>query len=343
MDESGEPWLCYHLYYHEDLSRAILRFVRPAVASLVAAGSLESFFFIRYGLGGPHLRLRLLPAAGRGEAVAAAVEARAGGFLAEHPSTSRLDREALRRGSEAIVAADPHEVDAAVYPDNSFLALPFRPEVERYGGPERLAASLDFFAVSSAAALEVAARHEGAPRSRLLGVAFSLLVRQALGFAAGDAEWQAEWQALVRYGVDSFGGAMPAIVAKADGVLAAQGDAFRQLFDRELALLQTGVAAGSVGAAAWLGEAARRLSLAVGMADAAAHRRIGISQLHMTANRLGLSNPEEVYLSRILAGLSAERLAGGSAAGSLREALGGPSRPAREVPGLGALLAAATG
>lgn len=27
--------------------------------------------------------------------------------------------------------------------------------------------------------------------------------------------------------------------------------------------------------------------------------RIGASQIHMTASRLGLSNPEEVYLSRI--------------------------------------------
>jgi hypothetical protein len=33
---------------------------------------------------------------------------------------------------------------------------------------------------------------------------------------------------------------------------------------------------------------------------AGAHSNIGISHLHMTANRLGLKNPEEVYLGRML-------------------------------------------
>jgi len=35
-------------------------------------------------------------------------------------------------------------------------------------------------------------------------------------------------------------------------------------------------------------------------ANAASRERVGTSQMHMTANRLGLSNPEEVYLGRLL-------------------------------------------
>ena len=45
---------------------------------------------------------------------------------------------------------------------------------------------------------------------------------------------------------------------------------------------------------------ANRLSAAIGAVDRVTRARIGGSQLHMTATRLGLSNAEEVYLSRLL-------------------------------------------
>jgi hypothetical protein len=115
---------------------------------------------------------------------------------------------------------------------------------------------------------------------------------------------------------------MPSIVAKADRVFAEQGEGFRQLFHRELAEMRS-IATETPGeAAAGLREASRRLSVAIGREDGAARRRIGISQLHMTANRLGLNNPEEVYLSRILSNRIAEILSAGSESGAeLREAL----------------------
>jgi hypothetical protein len=326
VEDAAAPWICYHLYYHQDLNRAVRRFVHPTVAALHAAGWIDGFFFIRYGLGGPHVRLRLLPKAGRAAEVAASAEARARDFLAELPSISTLDMETLRRAAEALVAADPYESDATVYPDNSFLAFPFRPETERYGGPERLADSLGFFAVSSAVALDFLLRHGEQPRSRQLAVAFSLMVRQALCFARDEEELIA----LARYGVDSWGGAMPAIVAKADRVFAEQGEGFRQLFGRELAAMGSIAAEPPSEAAAWLPEASRRLSQAIGE-DLAVRRKIGISQLHMAANRLGLSNPEEVYLSRILSNRIAEALAAGAETGAeLREALAtnGQRRPA---------------
>ncbi len=335
VKDVGAPWICYHLYYHQDLNRALLRFVRPAVAELLAAERIDSFFFIRYGLGGPHIRLRLLPKSGCAAQVATAAEARAREFLAELPSTSALDPEALRRGAEALVASDPYESDVAVYPDNSFLAFPFRPETDRYGGPERLVDSLDFFAVSSAVALEFLAACGEQPRSRQLAVVFSLLVRQALHFALDEEELSA----LARYGVASWGDAMPSIVAKADRVFAEQGEVFRQLFQRELLAMSSAEPDRPAGeAAAWLGAAARRLSTAIGRENRATRQKIGVSQLHMTANRLGLSNPEEVYLSRIVASLIVERLSGESeSGGELRDALAG-ARPAVGLPSLRELV-----
>jgi hypothetical protein len=49
-----------------------------------------------------------------------------------------------------------------------------------------------------------------------------------------------------------------------------------------------------------LGEASRHLSQTLGGLQASDRRSIAISHLHMTANRLGLANVEEVYLCYIM-------------------------------------------
>ena len=66
---SDADWLSFHAHYHGDRDLPL----RHAVASLVRRlrddGLLESFFFMRYSLGGPHIRLRLRPAAGGADPV----------------------------------------------------------------------------------------------------------------------------------------------------------------------------------------------------------------------------------------------------------------------------------
>jgi len=299
-----EDWISFHLYYHEDLTRAVLGFVRPAVSCLLKAGWIDRFFFVRYGLGGPHLRLRLRPVAACEPLVDQAVRRAAEQFLGGSPSTAVLDPEALRRQTLAMLALDPHETDGSVYPDNFLLAVPFRPETQRYGGPHLLPVSLDFFAVSSTAAIDFLARFHEEPRSRQLLLALSLLLGQALCFAADEAELLA----LLGYGVESWGEAAPAILSKGDRVFASQREAFCQILrgaisDRLLAP-DAPEDTGSL-----LAEAARRLSRAVGPGDPPTRRRIGFSQLHMTATRLGLGNLEEAYISRLLSSAAEAALA----------------------------------
>lgn len=303
MDENESYWLNYHLYYHQDLSSAIDGFVRPLVARLLRSGWIDHFFFIRYWLGGPHIRLRLHPRSGASALTVEAVEAQARDFLASRPSTSKLDWEAILRFNKKVLAYDAHELDDSIYPDNSLLAFPFRPEIERYGGPELWRDSLDYFAVSSVTALELLRAYGGEPRSRQLALAFRVLACQALSFA-GDHE---DLITHSLYAVDLWGCKMPRVLEKADRGLDEQRRTFDRLFERELDLLEAGPSAavsGADDAKAQLGEAARRLAWIVRAAGRDVRQRIGTSQLHMTANRLGLSNAEEVYLSRILAGLA---------------------------------------
>jgi hypothetical protein len=217
--------------------------------------------------------------------VSAAVQDSAARFLDRNPSRAILDPDLLRRQTQATLRSDPHETDDTVYPDNSLVDAVFRPEVERYGGPHLLHSSLDFFTLSSSAALEFLARFHGEPRSRQLKLISEGLLSQALGFAADEEELVT----LLSYGVETWGAAVPGILSKGDRVFESQPDVFCGLFQEVLDSL-------------WdtLGEGARRLSAVIGRGDRQARRRIGISQLHMTATRLGLSNPEETYLSRLL-------------------------------------------
>lgn len=305
MGENKSGWLNYHLYYHQDPGSAIDGFVRPLVVDLLRSDRIDRFFFVRYGLGGPHIRLRLHPRPGASDLVAEAAEDRARDFLASRPSTSNLTTPSILRGNQQLLASDPHETDNSVYPDNTFLAFPFRPEIERYGGPELWRDSLDFFVISSAAALELLREHGGEPRTRQVTLAFQILAGQALSFARDEEDLIV----LLRYAVDIWGGRMSQAMEKADRVLAEKRKVFDQLFEREL---DFGVA---VATRTELNEGARRLAWAVRDADRSVHQRIGTSQLHMTANRLGLNNAEEVFLSQILTRLAGERIASGESLG----------------------------
>jgi hypothetical protein len=187
----------------------------------------------------------------------------------------------------------------AVYPDNSFRVVPFRPEIERYGGPDLYRASLDLFTLSSVAALELLLQQENAPRAARLGAAFRLLLLQALGFAMDDAE-PAD---LLRYGVDSMGETMPKILEKGDAVAQAQRDRFLQLFRASLAEARGGPSGTATGL---LVAGSGGLSAAIGFTDRVARAWIGGSHLHMTASRLGLGNVEEVCVSRLLTATLAE-------------------------------------
>src|SRR4029077_11347781 len=135
LDQEGSRWRSCHLHYHGDGNLLLVQLVRPLAGSLLRSGAIDRFFFIRYELGGHHVRLRLRAAPGAGDAVDAAVTAAAADFFARLPSAHPLPAEAVARRTREILATDPSESDATFHPDNSLRIVPFIPEVDRYGGP----------------------------------------------------------------------------------------------------------------------------------------------------------------------------------------------------------------
>lgn len=294
--ESG-LWRSYHLFYHGDLDRAVRLFVQPTVATLLDDGSIDSFYFVRYGLGGPHLRLRIRPVPDRALDADAVVERVATEFLDRWPSTEPLETEELQR-RQRIFLADSREEDVRTYPDNSLRKFPVRFELERYGGPELFPASLDVFALSSVAALDFLAGNEAEPRPRLLARQLRLLIRQAWGFSSDGAFFLD----LVRYPILTWGEAMHGIVKRGDEAYGRNQQRFQDLIRVELENL----ARPAEGAhepsrsSMLLSEGARLLAATLETADPTLRLRVSTAQLHMTANRLGLQNSYETYLGRLL-------------------------------------------
>jgi hypothetical protein len=214
------------------------------------------------------------------------LERRAAEFLLRCPSRTALPVEEIRRTNRSILNHDSNEHDGEVYPDNTFRPFPLRLEIARYGGPTLSGASLDFFALSSLQALRFVAEAVDLPPSRRLQRSFRLLARQALGLAAsGD-----ELPDLLEYAVRSWPPLEP-IASQGDRIFEQQPDDFQRLLVAEIDGLDS---------PATDLEAACRLCQEISGTESDVRRRIVRSQMHMTANRLGLTNLEEVYISRLL-------------------------------------------
>jgi hypothetical protein len=154
MDESD--WLSAHVFYHDDLDRLLIEAVGPLTEELAGAGLADGCFFLRYWDGGPHVRVRVRPAAGRRAEVGELVTERLGRFVRDHPAPDRL-----RQAEYARLAGDLARWEGLathverLYPNNSVIFLPYRREHDRYGVGASIEAVERHFVDSSGIALRV--------------------------------------------------------------------------------------------------------------------------------------------------------------------------------------------
>ena len=290
--EVERSWRAYEIFYHAHQDRLLGRLVLPLVRDLLREGVIDRFFFIRYELGGPHVRLRWrAPSDSDVDAAEALLAERAADFFALWPSPEPLPEEEVRRTNRMLLDLDPmtRSEDDQVHPDNSWRAVPPLFEVERYGGPECVGASLDLFTLSSARVLQwLGARDE--PGGGWVRPAYLRLTLQlAWGLAGGEEEFFD----LAGYGPRFMGEAFAPCVEQGDAVFTkrrgemierVRGD-LEALADPDLPGANIADIAGMAAAGCCLG-GGNWYTLA--------------SHIHMTANRLGLKTTEEVYLSRLL-------------------------------------------
>lgn len=285
-------WIGVHLHYHGDRDRVLAAWVGPAAASLLEAGLARRFFFIRYLLGGPHVRLRVEVNDADAVGARARMHSVASAYVAHEPSTIVVPPERIHRLNAGIIASDPSadESDDVVVPDNSVLDRPVHFEVDRYGGHALFSHSVDLFGISSIETLRVVEENAEANAGRRTAAHMRLLLRQAWGHAAGEEEFVS----LADYGGEMFARPLAKLVPAADAAFERGRAGVCALVRAELSALA------GIGERPALAEAARALRSELRRLPVDRRYAIGVSHMHMTANRLGLMNPDEVYLSRVL-------------------------------------------
>lgn len=276
-----DTWHSYHLFLHsgtQDTDAFLTQDAAPLLDGLVAAGDATEWFFIRYGEGGPHLRIRVR---GLGAAAAAGLPA------------------ALARAAEERPAV------AGSWPSRhgEVRTVEYVPETHRYGGPRALPTAEQVFVISSRIAVEALRAITRTPGgSARLTVAADLAhaTAAALGMdRLAAARWlrrqAAGWRWVTE--VPLLPGA--AVHTRVNSVYAAQ----RQALARRAEAVRDG-AAGDSGAP-WLPAWTHR----VRAADQRLRAELGeesevlpwvwASQLHMLLNRLGVTPDEERAVCRL--------------------------------------------
>jgi thiopeptide-type bacteriocin biosynthesis protein len=304
MAASEAPgWLGEHLFFRAPLytpecDRILLDVVRPFVERCREEGWIDAFFFVRYGDGGSHVRLRL-------HGVPAVLEETVRPALRAH----------LARVAPGVREGWP---DGSGEPGalTHVARVPYEPETERYGGPDGVALAEAFFQASSEATFALL-QTMGSDRSSRLGkalLAMALLTHAfvpvrahaavfARAYGMGylrsltpDDEARSEWLGAFGSGYERQAAQLCAHVDEVWERLEggeplsptldryrAHLDGLRRRFDALCAegrLLRAGVPFPSVAEAV----------------DA-----IVPSYVHMTGNRLGVSIPEESYLAYLVA------------------------------------------
>ncbi|GAA4839296.1 thiopeptide-type bacteriocin biosynthesis protein [Kitasatospora terrestris] len=293
-------WHSWHLHVPTAdpavLDRVLLACVPGALrmAGPSADGTPRPWFYLRYWQRGPHLRLRI---ADLTENQADDVEAELARSLAEVENALPVEGRLTAAGYAELAAplAALGEYGSSL-PAGELLTpgvhrAAYEPEVERYGGPDAMAAAEQLFHVSSVVCLRACAARAGqAGRGRTLLDGLELLAA-ALPAWPDQEEFlhanTAGWRALLNTTPPD----PAALQAKAEALLPC-APALRRLaagesgrwspFTRRLAVATAALAA----------------DLGPGRA-----RQILASHLHMAHNRLGLGLATEAQLAMILLSL----------------------------------------
>lgn len=322
----GDGWLSLHVFYAANANPVLVHCVRPLMRQLREQGLLRTWFFIRYWLEGPHIRLRMLPESPAAAAlVAETAETAITEFLRRRPALYEEDRntsgdlyknmflaEYSQQRWDELYGADGQ---MPFRPNNSVAHIPYERELTRYGGPAGMELAEWHFEQSSATVLTLLETTNVHVRQILLGQAAQLTAGLCFAFL-GDEQAVATF--LVRYRTmweTSY-------QEPSDGQHARFDRSYERMSERLVARLRhvRDSVRGEAGAAptplerSWLAHCAdlRDKVLALSAAGALAFRDGSVpdpqdalaivlsSYVHMTNNRLGVSILDEIYLSYVM-------------------------------------------
>ncbi|WP_233513664.1 lantibiotic dehydratase C-terminal domain-containing protein [Micromonospora craterilacus] len=324
-------WLSVHAFYASNANPMLVEGVRPLVDELRADGLISRYFFIKYWMEGPHVRLRVLPAPGVDPAlVRARMDAALGAFLRRRPALYEVDSEGLGSLYKQMFLAEygQQRWDAEYGPDgampmranNSYHHIPYEREYGRYGGPAGIELAEWHFEHSSDVVLDLLATTNVHVRPVLLGLSAQLSMMMCAAFLPDDRriaefldEYRRFWEVSYSEPSDDYHNSFDTSYRKMDAGLRDRLAAIRAAARDDAAVRATGVEGRW---SAHCRELRDRVVAATGRGELVFQRGGGeptpvadldialpivlSSFVHMTNNRLGVSILDEIYLSYLM-------------------------------------------
>jgi hypothetical protein len=197
--EPASPWLALHIFYSSNNNPLLSDCVVPLLHGLRADGLLQRFFFIRYWMEGPHVRLRLRPRRREDEGeIRRRAEKEAEAFLARRPALYDLDPGVLAPMYKEMFLAEytEQEWDAKygasgqipLRDNNSWAYVDYEPEHDRYGGPDGVRLAEWHFERSSTVVLYLTQTANVHVRTVLFGLATQMMAAIATAFLGSPAD-----------------------------------------------------------------------------------------------------------------------------------------------------------
>lgn len=335
---SDADWISLHIFYAANANPLLVEGIGPLVRRLREQGLIERWFFIRYWLEGPHVRLRLLPTrAADADEVRAQAHRALAEFLARRPALYEADRDGSGEMFKRMYLAEysQEQWDAQYGADgvmpmrdnNSVHEIAYDREWDRYGGPAGMALAEWHFEASSDVVLRLLASANVHVRTVLLGQTANLDMALCYALLRDEAVigtflenyrifWETSYQEASSDQHETFDRSFDRMRGR--------------LLDQLRHLSATAADPAAEGPMAWERQwAAHCVELRerveeLARAGALTFRRGPVtdpetalpivlsSYIHMTANRLGASILDEIYLAyvngRAMRELAAERV-----------------------------------
>ena len=189
---STAEWQATHVFYASNANPMLVEGVAPLIERLRERGLIERWFFIKYWLEGPHVRLRVLPAPDADpDEVRAEVDAALQAFLRRRPALYEADSDGLGDLYKRMFVAEyGEELWDESYGDgqmpfranNSCHAMPYEREYGRYGGPAGMQLGEWHFEKSSDHVLGLLSDTNVHVRTVLLGLSVQLSTAMCFAF-----------------------------------------------------------------------------------------------------------------------------------------------------------------
>lgn len=176
-----ENWYSLHIFLHDpEKSEAFLvNRLAPLAQQLKREGRLSGWFFIRYWMGGPHLRFRFRTADVQ---LLSSIQHKLKTQVQDYCSDTSLTAQDYY-ANHSFDGEQPAGDSLPWYDEGTVAAIGYEPEYQRYGGEQAIGLSEELFEQSSQLALAIIKATPQGPHARL-GLAMPLMVETLTAYTA---------------------------------------------------------------------------------------------------------------------------------------------------------------